>query len=150
MKMTPEMTEAQERMAPGVITAQGFLGHDTRNVAEIIAEDERYFALREIPIERLVERMRELQEAGSAGLGETISVEPYWEVRVNEARGVLPCPFSDGVYGKINTIVIDRQSKEEIVYSDLTIHLIEKHHFFQGVGSPFRHEPEKYARILHL
>ena len=115
MKMTPEMTEAQERMAPGVITAQGFLGHDTRNVAEIIAEDERYFALREIPIERLVERMRELQEAGSAGLGETISVEPYWEVRVNEARGVLPCPFSDGVYGKINTIVIDRQSKEEIV-----------------------------------
>ena len=150
MKMTPEMTEAQERMAPGVITAQGCLGHDIRNVAEIIAEDERYFALREIPIERLVERMRELQEAGSAGLGETISVEPYWEVRVNEARGVLPCPFSDGVYGKINTIVIDRQSKEEIVYSDLTIHLIEKHHFFQGVGSPFRHEPEKYARILHL
>ena len=150
MKMTPEMTEAQERMAPGVITAQGFLGHDTRNVAEIIAEDERYFALREITIERLVERMRELQEAGSAGLGETISVGPYWEVRVNEARGVLPCPFSDGVYGKINTIVIDRQSKEEIVYSDLTIHLIEKHHFFQGVGSPFRHEPEKYARILHL
>ncbi|HPX97077.1 MAG TPA: hypothetical protein PLO74_02920, partial [Thermotogota bacterium] len=60
MKMTPEMVRAQERMAPGVITAQGFLGNDPRNVAEIIAEDERYFALYEIQIDRLVAKMREL------------------------------------------------------------------------------------------
>ncbi|MDD8040545.1 MAG: hypothetical protein PHT42_02600 [Thermotogota bacterium] len=150
MKMTPEMVRAQERMAPGVITAQGFLGNDPRNVAEIIAEDERYFSLYEIQIDRLVAKMRELQDAGRAGLGEAITVAPYWEVRVNEARGVLPCPFSDGVYGKINTIVTDKQSGRELVFSDLTTHLIEAHHFFQGQGSPFRHEPEDYVLILHL
>ncbi len=150
MKMTPEMLRAQERMAPGVITAQGFLGYDPRNVAEIIAEDEYYCALHDIEIDRLVAKMRELQEAGQMGLGEAITVAPYWEVRVNEARGVLPCPFSDGVYGKINTIVKDKQSGRELVFSDLTTHLIEAHHFFQGKGSPFRNEPEDYVRILRL
>ncbi len=41
MKMTPELRRAQDNMAPGVISASGFLGHDTRPIADIIEADAR-------------------------------------------------------------------------------------------------------------
>ena len=40
MKMTPELTKAQENMRPGEITADGFLGNDKRPLVDIIEADE--------------------------------------------------------------------------------------------------------------
>ena len=51
MKMTPELRKAQANMAPGVISASGFLGHDTRPIADIIEADEEAMAAAGISFE---------------------------------------------------------------------------------------------------
>ncbi|MFA7112829.1 MAG: hypothetical protein WC115_04745, partial [Sphaerochaeta sp.] len=39
MKQTPEFDKIQQQMKKGVITLDGFLGDDTRNLVDIIASD---------------------------------------------------------------------------------------------------------------
>jgi hypothetical protein len=150
MKMTIEMLRAQERMRPGIITARGFLGEDIRNISEIIEEDDYYLSCMGVTIEELIEKMRVFRESGMKGLGETVSVQPFWEVRIDEARGVIVCPFSDGAFPKTNTTVTLLSDRKTVTFSDLTVHLIAAHHFFQGRGSPFRYEPEAYIHVFRL
>ncbi|KLO23311.1 hypothetical protein X275_03040 [Marinitoga sp. 1197] len=150
MKMTPEFQKAQENMKPGIITAEGFLGNDDRNILDIIIDDEEMISNLNCSIEKIVERLKYLKKHGEKGMGEPITVDKKWEVQVGEARGHLPCPFEDGFFRKVVTKVINLNTKESIIYSDLSIHLIEKHHFFQGKGSPFRLEPAKLIKILEI
>ena len=65
---------------------------------------------------------------------------------VGDARGVLPCPFDDGVFHK-NSVTVERAGFR-IVYSDLSIHMLERHHFCQGVGSDFRLDPVVLKHVL--
>jgi hypothetical protein len=150
MKMTPEFQKAQENMKPGVITADGFMGNDDRNLIDIIIEDEELLSTLNITFDSIVEKLRYFKEKGEKGLGEPITVDEHWEVQVGEARGHLPCPFEDGIFRKVVTKVTNLKNNESIIYSDLSIHLIEKHHFFQGKGSPFRLDPTKIKRVLEL
>jgi len=40
MKQTVQMKAIQEKMKPGVITRDGFLGSDRRNLIDILIEDD--------------------------------------------------------------------------------------------------------------
>ena len=40
MKQTVQMREIQDKMKPGVITRDGFLGTDSRNLIDILIEDD--------------------------------------------------------------------------------------------------------------
>ncbi|KAF2957009.1 hypothetical protein [Marinitoga sp. 38H-ov] len=150
MKMTPEFQKAQENMKPGVITAEGFMGNDDRNLVDIIIEDEELLSTLNITIESIVGKLKYFKEKGEKGLGEPITVDEYWEVQVGEARGHLPCPFEDGIFRKVVTKVTNLKNNESVIYSDLSIHLIEKHHFFQGKDSPFRLDPAKLKKVFEL
>ncbi|MBT3273662.1 MAG: hypothetical protein HN368_10935, partial [Spirochaetales bacterium] len=55
-----------------------------------------------------------------------------------------------GLYQKTNTIVKNEKSGEEIVYSDLHIHLIQDHGFYQGKASMFRLDPGQIVRVLEM
>lgn len=151
MKQTVQMQKAQERMRPGVITRDGFLGDESGALAEILARDEA--ALNRLGLDggALAARMIELRDAGAAGLGESIDVPPHFEVRVDSVRGRLPCPFGDpGIFPKTNTTVRNLALGREITYTDLHIHMIGSHGFFEGKGSPFRLEPAELAEILEV
>ncbi|BBE30813.1 hypothetical protein OSSY52_09540 [Tepiditoga spiralis] len=150
MKMTPELIKAEKNMKPGVIVSTGFLGEDNRHLSDIIESDEELINELNLKIPNLVEKMKYLLKEGEKGLGEPITIDKIFEVMVYEARGVIPCPFEDGVFKKINVKVKNKNSGKEILYSDLSIHLIEKHHFFQGKGSDFRLDPEKLKETLEL
>ena len=41
MKQTPELDRIQQRMKAGELTLHGFLGNDTRSLADILDEDDR-------------------------------------------------------------------------------------------------------------
>ncbi|MCS7174790.1 hypothetical protein [Pseudothermotoga sp.] len=148
MKMTPQQIKAQENMKPGKITADGFLGDDDRNIVDIIQEDETNFARLGIDFNEVAELMRKLMKEGLKGLGEPIVYEK-WEIRVDEARGFLPCPYQDGIFRKRVATVRNLRNDEQIIFSDLSIHLLEKHHFLQGKGSKFRIEPEKIKKVFY-
>ena len=154
MKMSPQYTKAQANMQPGVITSDGFLGDDHRNIVDIIEADEEKFSQLGLDFDDAVLRLRHLMEEGRKGLGEPVTVDGRWVVTTSEARGHLASPFEDGIFRKINVRIEHapdgKPSGAELLVTDLSLHLLETHHFLQGKGSPFRIEPDKLKTVLEL
>jgi hypothetical protein len=151
MKMSPEFAKAQANMQPGVITSDGFLGDDERPIVDIIAADESAAGQLGLDFDEIVERMRHLMNEGRKGLGEPVTVDGSWIVQVYEARGFLASPFEDGIYRKVNAQVRLSDSAEggkQLLFSELSLHLVEKYHFLQGTGSSFRLEPSQIKAVL--
>ena len=151
MKQTVQMDRIQEKMQPGVYTRDGFLGTDRRKLIDILIEDDEAVKRMDLTHQRIAERLIELRDAGMRGLGEFINVEPCYEVRVVSVRGKLPCPFGDpGIFPKTNTVVRNTRLDREITFTDLHIHMVGSHGFYEGKGSPFRLEPAELAEVLDI
>jgi len=151
MKQTEQMKEIQERMKPGVITLDGFLGKDDRNLIDILEEDDAEVKRLSLTHDRIASRMQELRNAGKEGLGDTICVSPHYEISVDIARGKLPCPFGHrGLIRKTMIKVKNLEEDREIIFTDLNIHMIREHGFYQGKGSPFRMEIGDLVDILDI
>ncbi|MCX7028758.1 MAG: hypothetical protein NTU62_01385 [Spirochaetes bacterium] len=151
MKQTVQMQKAQGQMTPGVITRDGFLGDDRRLLGDILLADDAAVKALDLDHETVAARLIELRDAGMAGLGEFIDVAPHFEVRVDSVRGRLPCPFGDpGIFPKTNVTVRNRKTGREATYTDLHIHLILAHGFYEGRGCPFRLEPKDLAEVLEI
>jgi hypothetical protein len=154
MKMSEELKVAQANMKAGVLTLEGFLGYDNRDLATIIQHDEEEFARLKLDWDEVGAKMRQLLKSGSAGLGEPITLEKTWLVRVDETRGTLPSPWAaDGIFQKVNCEVrrLNKDGKPEgkiLLYNELSLHLFEKYHFLQGRGSHFRIEPADVKTVL--
>lgn len=148
MKMTPELKKAQENMSPGVITAEGFLGTDKRNLSSILDEDAQMMRRMEINPEEAAKALRHFMEEGQKGLGETVTVDGKWIVRTDEARGHLVCPWEDGIFRKINVTVERKDTGDKMYFTDLSIHLLEIHGFLEGRGSAFRLDLETLIHLL--
>lgn len=150
MKMTVDWKAAAERMVAGVITSQGFLGTDRRALADIVEADEERFRALGLDFDAVADALADLAKKGGAGLGEPTGVDGTWVVKSDDARGRIPCPFQDGIFHK-NAVTVEREETgERLVYSDLSIHLLRAHHFCQGLGSPFRLDPDALKRVLGL
>jgi hypothetical protein len=151
MKQSATLARVQENMAPGVLTAAGFLGNDRRALAEILDDDAARVQRLGLTHADLAARMRALRRAGASGLGEAVDVAPHFEVRVDGVRGRLACPFGHkGLYAKVNITVRNTTLGEEVTYTDLAIHLIDAHGFYEGRKSLFRLDPETLARVLEI
>lgn len=159
MKNNAQDRLAHGRMLPGFITAQGFLGADTRFPADIIAADEEDFAQLGLDFVDVASRLAHLRDEGGKGLGEPITVDRKWVVQTGDARGKLACPWEDGIFHK-NGISVRLASpgkpvescvegEDILIFSDLSIHLLATHHFLQGRGSAFRLEPSVLKTILY-
>jgi len=151
MKQTPAMDEIQRQMQPGIITRDGFLGRDRRKLVDILDDDNAEVNRLGLTHEAIARRMRELRDAGRKGIGLATRVGQGFEVQVDSVRGKLPCPFGHaGLVQKINTTVKNLASGREITYTDLNIHMIGEHGFYEGRGSAFRLEPSHLKEILAI
>ena len=151
MKQTVQLSRIQEKMKPGIITRDGFLGTDRRNLIDMLVEDDETVKRMDLTHATVAQRMIDLRDTGLRGLGNFINVEPHFEVRVDSVRGKLPCPFGDpGIFQKTNTTVRNLKSGKEVTYTDLHIHMIGSHGFYEGRGSPFRLEPETLVSVLEI
>lgn len=148
MKMTPELLKARENMEPGIITAEGFLGSDSRNLSTILDEDAQLMRLLNLDPAELAGKFRHFMEEGRKGLGEPVTVDSDWLVKTDEARGHLACPWEDGIFRKINVTVQRKDTGEKIFFTDLSIHLLEVHGFLEGLESSFRLDPESVQKVL--
>ena len=149
MKQTPALDQAQRRMRPGAITRDGLLGDDPRSLGEILDDDQAEVQRLGLTHALIAARLRELRDAGAAGLGLTVPVPPHFEVAVEGARGALPCPFGHpGLVGKTTVTVRNSRLDEQVRFTDLNIHLIGEHGFYLGRGSAYRLDPGRLARVL--
>lgn len=151
MKQSPEFDRIQDQMKPGVIALDGFLGDDKRKLVDIIASDNMRVRKLNRAHADIAAKMIHFKERGIAGLGEFITLDDHFEVKVESVRGLLPSPFGGpGMYGKINTTVVNKKLNRQVVYTDLHIHFIADHAFYEGKGSPFRLEPADLIEILEV
>jgi len=151
MKQTPDLDEAQRRMAPGVISLHGFLGDEERPLRAILADDAQRVSSLGLSHTVIAERMRCLTEVAKARLGAKVVVEGIFEIHVDDTRGSMPCPWPHpGLYSKVVTHLRRLDTGETLAWSDLHVHLIGEHGFYQGPGSPYRLSPSALQRILGL
>ena len=151
MKQTPEYDRIQAQMQKGVITLDGFLGDDPRKLVDIIAADTMTVHHLKTTCKLIAAKMEHFRDLGLNGLGEFITLDEHFEVKVDSIRGLLPSPFGGaGMYHKVNTTVVNKTLARQVTYTDLHIHLIGDHCFFQGEGSPYRLEPKELVEILEV
>jgi hypothetical protein len=151
MKALEDLKHVQESMMPGVITGEGFLGTDTRPIQDIIAADEQEMTYLGLDFESLGARMRQLLESGAYCQGASTIVGGRWRVVADEVKGEFPSPWNDGLFHKeqVSVTALDFPN-DTITFNELSLYLIEKHHFFQGRGSPHRLEPAVLKAVLKL
>jgi len=151
MKQPPELIEAQKNMRPGIITRDGFLGTDDRNLIDILIEDDAIVKRLGLSHKQIAKRMRQLRTGGMKGLGDFIRMPPHFELMVETFRGKLPCPFGHpGIVRKSSITVKNTRLNREITYTDLSIHMIAAHGFYEGRGAPYRLEPKDLAEVLEI
>lgn len=137
-------------MAPGVLTIDGFLGSDPRDLIEILEDDDGAVRRCGLTHSRISAALRRLTDAAVGGFGATVTEDVY-EVCACEAMGKLPCPFGHpGLYAKA---VIEAQRTDtghRMTWTALQVHLIEEHGFYEGKGSPYRLDPVELVGFLGL
>jgi len=125
------------------------MGSDSRSVTEIIDADASEVSKFGHTMEQLAVRMQEITDAATIGLGNWVSVDDTRQAMVEEARGSIVCPWPHlRRYAKRVTTVKRLDSGEMIRWTDLNIHLISEHGFFEGRGSAFRVEPDKLTKVI--
>jgi hypothetical protein len=149
MKKDPEQRKLENVLRNPKFSACGFLGDDTRTVWEIIDADAAELERLDVTREQIATRMEELTEQGIPGMGDWVTVSDTLQVQVDDTRGSIPCPWAHGVRCLKRITTIERiDTGQKLRWSDLTIHLIKEHGFFQGKNSPYRLEPKDLIKAL--
>jgi hypothetical protein len=149
MKITAFELKAMQRMQPGALTLNGFLGSDTRPLNEIIDDDAKVLARLHYSQEDVAARMEYFFKISwETFLGDEL-VDGKYEVQTDVFRGKLPCPYGHvGLYRKAITSVTNSTNGISVIWTPLNIHMIRDHGFFEGKGSAFRLEPDILVRAI--
>jgi len=151
MKQSPVLELIQANMMPGTLSAHGFIGEDSRNLTDILRADAKSIKQKEITQEALAEKMQELTNCGTQGLGRPTAMDGRFEIEVEDYMGKLSCPFKDNVkVDKRQTLVRRLDTGTIMRWTDLNIHMIKEHGFFEGHGSIYRLDPIELARFLGM
>jgi hypothetical protein len=176
MKESPQTKHLEEILKSSKIVMGGFLGDDRRSISEIIDTDMAQVAKSGFTLEQIAARMQEITKAAISGLGNWVLI-PFRDrqpittnvvgttehataeevraathelrTRVEEAKGLMVCPWPHpGRFAKRVTEVQLVNTNEFIMWSDLNIHMIREHGFFEGKSSNFRIEPGELIKII--
>jgi len=149
MKESPQMRKLEAVLRSSKLVAGGFMGTDTRSLSEIIEADVAQISRLGFTAKQIAARMQKITDIAKAALGNWVDLDEKRRARVDEAKGVIVCPWPHpGRFAKRVTIVDIIESGESNYWSDLNIHLIAEHGFFEGKSSTFRIEPDILAKII--
>jgi hypothetical protein len=127
----------------------GFLGHDERPLEEILQADMDTLLRLGVTAGQIAQRMTELTTIGKSRLGAPVSVPPHLTISGEEYKGRIDCPWPNcSRFDKCVTTACHGDLGQCLRWTDLNIHLIGEHGFFEGRGSAFRLEPDDLIRFL--
>jgi hypothetical protein len=149
MKQSPEVVKLDVILRSSALVAGGFMGADPRSVTEVIDADAGVLSRLGATTEQIAARMREITEKATAALGAWVKIDTNREAMVDDTRGSLPCPWPHEAWflKRVTTLRL-KGSGKTIRWSDLNVHMIAAHGFFEGRGSLFRTGPAELVEIL--
>jgi hypothetical protein len=151
MKRSPHEEQLWRNLGPSKFSAEGFLGHDDRPLDEIISADLRLLEELGIAKGQLVHTLRDVYNRARGAFGAEVSVAPDVTATYYESRGSIPSPFrGDGTFEKGEVVVTSARTGQSLVITSLSIHLIDRHDFFQGRGARHRIDPDVAIDILRI
>lgn len=149
MKKSPQEKRLEDMLKASKFSGCGFMGIDKRSVWEVIDTDAAELERLGKTKEEIAQQMQKLTDLGKPGLGDWVDIGKSLQVSVDDHRGAIPCPWPHRVRCiKRITQCTQKNTGETVRWSDLNIHLIQEHGFFEGRGSPFRLEPKKLVAII--
>ncbi len=149
MKESPQTKKLDQVLRSSKLADGGFMGADPRSAAEVVDADTSELSRLGHTAEQVASRMQSITDTAIAGLGNWVPIDDKRQAAVAEARGFAICPWPlSGRFVKRVTTVERLDSGQTIRWSDLNIHLIAEHSFFEGRGSAFRIEPAKLVGVV--
>ncbi len=149
MKQSPNMRDLEFMLRSSRIVAGGFLGTDSRPLEEIVDTDQVSLAHLGCTVAQVADRMQELTALAIPELGNPIAVGDHLTVTSQDYMGRIICPWPHPMsLAKRITVAQRTDSDESIRWTDLSIHMIAEHSFFEGKGSAFRIEPGKLVHLI--
>lgn len=150
MKQSPEEKRLEEVLHSDKLVAGGFMGNDPRHPYEVIEADTHELEKCGLTPQQLAARMRELTEEAKPRLGNWAMLEDgKLRVKTEDFKGALVCPWPHpGLFEKRVTTAERTDTGQQLIWTDLNIHMIDSHGFFEGKGSFFRIEPAQAVQIL--
>jgi alkanesulfonate monooxygenase SsuD/methylene tetrahydromethanopterin reductase-like flavin-dependent oxidoreductase (luciferase family) len=149
MKKPADTKKLEKLLRSSKLVLGGFLGNDSRQSWHIIDADMAELSRRSLTPGQLAQRMRQITRQATEHLGSPVQIAADLQAQVEETRGFLVCPWAHpGRFAKRVTTLTNTRTGRTISWSDLNIHLIEQHGFFEGKGSPFRIEPAELVELI--
>jgi len=149
MKQSPDIQKLENIMRSSRIVYGGFFGNDNRPLTQIIDKDISEVEKHGQTLKGIARRMKEITQLAKQNLGAPVQINDKIIATADESRGKLVCPWAEaGEYSKCVTTITNLNTKKVMRWSDLCIHLIEDHGFFQGKGSAFRIEPVELIKTI--
>jgi hypothetical protein len=149
MKKSPDTQKLEQILRSPAFSSAGFMGTDTRSPAEIIDADLADVARLGYTSQQIAERMQQITSKAKEGLGNWVTIDDARRAMIIEAKGRIPCPWPHaGNFAKRVTTLRNIKTCREVFWSDLNMHLVAEHNFFEGRGSAFRIEPKEIIRVL--
>jgi hypothetical protein len=144
-------TGTPEAFGPSSISGEGFMGDDRRQVERIVADDAIRLERLGVTRDMLVSRLGTICRTAADAFGASVKVGEHIAAVWHESKGMVPCPFDDGQsFEKGEASVTDAATGKSLVITPLSLHLVERHGFFQGRGSRYRIDPSLAVELLGL
>lgn len=148
MKHSPHFQRVADRMRPGVLSLEGFLGPDPRPVEDILDADASEVACLDATHEEFGAALERILEKAREGLERDVPLGGGVAASYDERMGRIPCPFDEcGTFQK-GEVVLTFADGRVVRFSPLSIHLLARHGFYGGRGSRYRIEPKQIAGLL--
>jgi hypothetical protein len=149
MKQSPQDKNLEAMLRSGKLAAGGFMGNDPRSPADVIAADVATLTSLGYTAAQVAGRMQELRDLARPTLGNWVEVGEVLRVKSEDYKGFIVCPWPHaGRYEKRITTAERLDTGQSVSWTDLNIHLILEHGFFEGRDTFFRIEPEHLIKVI--
>ena len=149
MKKSPQLERLETILRSSRLSARGFMGKDSRSLVEIIDADARELTRFDKTPEEVAKRMKQISEEARKGLGDWVMISEKLRAWSDDTRGVIACPWPHAFRASKTVTTVERiDTGKTLRWSELIVHLVGEHGFFQGCGSPFRMEPSELVAFI--
>jgi len=138
------------KLDPSKYSLQGFMGKDTRSLPAIIASDRKSFKALKVPARDLIDALKKAAAKARKAFGAEVEVRKGLRGIDEGARGIVPCPLCGKSFEKGESVLIREEDGKKLIITPLSLHLADKHAFFQGKGAYYRIEPSAAVEFLGI